>query len=107
VKCIDKSSLAPDDEEALRVEVEVLQMLDHPNIVKLKEVFDCPKTFYMVMEEMSGGELFDRIVEKEKYSEREARSVVQRLAFALQYCHSLGIVHRDLKVGYINSNAKK
>ncbi|KAG9406675.1 hypothetical protein AC1031_002995 [Aphanomyces cochlioides] len=97
VKCIEKASLAPDDEEALRVEVEVLQMVDHPNIVKLKEVFDCPKTFYMVMEEMSGGELFDRIVEKEKYSEREARAVVYKLAAALAYCHTLGIVHRDLK----------
>ncbi|KDO24386.1 CAMK/CAMK1 protein kinase [Saprolegnia parasitica CBS 223.65] len=97
VKCIEKASLAPDDEEALRVEVEVLQMVEHPNIVKLKEVFDCPKTFYMVMEEMSGGELFDRIVEKEKYTEKEARLVVLHLAEALQYCHGLGIVHRDLK----------
>jgi calcium/calmodulin-dependent protein kinase I len=98
VKCIDKTSLAPEDEDALRLEVKVLEMADHPNIVKLKEVFDCPKTFYMVMEEMSGGELFDRIVDKEKYSEREASNVVKRLAGALLYCHNLGIVHRDLKV---------
>ncbi|RHY58817.1 hypothetical protein DYB34_003143 [Aphanomyces astaci] len=106
VKCIEKASLAPDDEEALRVEVEVLQMVEHPNIVKLKEVFDCPKTFYMVMEEMSGGELFDRIVEKEKYSEREARTVVHKLATALAYCHTLGIVHRDLKVRHCKLNLK-
>ncbi|KAG1690851.1 hypothetical protein DVH05_027453 [Phytophthora capsici] len=51
----------------------------------------------MVMEEMSGGELFDRIVEKEKYSEKEASCVVKKLADALLYCHQKGIVHRDLK----------
>ncbi|KAF1318650.1 Camk/camk1 protein kinase, partial [Globisporangium splendens] len=103
VKCIDKASLAAEDEEALRVEVEVLQLVQHPNIVRLREVFDCQKTFYMVMEEMSGGELFDRIVEKEKYSEKkkylekEASSVVKNLAGALLYCHDKGIAHRDLK----------
>lgn len=97
IKCIDKASLAPDDEEALQIEVEVLQMVDHKNIVKLREVFDCHKTFYMVMEQMSGGELFDRIVEKAKYTEAEARKVVVTLAKALKYCHGLGVVHRDLK----------
>ncbi|KAF1791843.1 Calcium/calmodulin-dependent/calcium-dependent protein kinase [Phytophthora cactorum] len=97
VKCIDKASLTAEDEEALRVEVEVLQLVHHTNIVQLKEVFDCHKTFYMVMEEMSGGELFDRIVEKEKYSEKEASCVVKKLADALLYCHQKGIVHRDLK----------
>ncbi len=70
----------------------------HPNIVELREVFDCPKVFYMVMELMTGGELFDRIVEKEKYTEAEAASVVYRLAGAIKYCHEKGIVHRDLKV---------
>lgn len=97
IKCIDKSSLTPEDEDALKVEVEVLQMVEHENIVKLKEVFNCHKTFYMVMEEMTGGELFDRIVEKEKYTEAEACTVVMTIAKALKYCHGLGIVHRDLK----------
>ena len=43
--------------------------MDHPNIVKLRQIFDCKNMFYMVMEVMTGGELFDRIVEKSKYSE--------------------------------------
>ena len=94
IKCIDKSSLSADDELALQIEVEVLEMVDHPNIVKLKEIFDCSKTFYMVMEEMQGGELFDRIVDKEKYTEAEASKVVLTLAKALNYCHKQGIVHR-------------
>ena len=100
VKCIDKSSLALDDEDyedALKVEVDILQMVNHVNIVRLKEVFDDDKMFYMVMEEMSGGALFDRIIEKEKYTEGEARDVVYTLTVALKYCHGMGIVHRDLK----------
>lgn len=97
VKCINKSSLTADDEDALRVEVQVLELLQHPNIVRLRQVFDCQKTFYVVMEEMSGGELFDRIVEKEKYTEKEASGVVHKLAAALLYCHQSGIAHRDLK----------
>jgi len=47
---------------------------------------------------MTGGELFDRIVSKEKYTEAEARAVIAKLAKALLYCHDMGIVHRDLKV---------
>ncbi len=92
-----QSKLSRDDEAALQVEVAILERVDHPNIVRMRQVFDCPKTFYMVMELMTGGELFDRIVEKEKYSEEEARRVMEKLAEALVYCHSQGIVHRDLK----------
>jgi serine/threonine protein kinase len=105
VKIIDKTKLDKEDEEALKVEVEILQRVDHPNIVSLRQVYDCPKVFYMVMELMTGGELFDRIVEKEKYTEAEARAVVYKLAKAIKYCHDLGIVHRDLKVSLGNGDA--
>ena len=50
------------------------------------------------MELMTGGELFDRIVDKGNYTEEEARLVVKQLANALKYCHDFGVVHRDLKV---------
>jgi calcium/calmodulin-dependent protein kinase I len=97
VKIITKSGLSKEDAEALDVEVEVLSKVKHPNIVEFKEIFDCTKTFYLVMELMEGGELFDRIVEKEKYSEKEAQTVIIELASALDYCHELNVVHRDLK----------
>lgn len=61
VKCVDRSKLEAEDEEALRIEVEVMQSLRHPHIVQLREVFDTERTFYMVLDLMTGGELFDRV----------------------------------------------
>lgn len=52
---------------------------------------------YLVMEIMTGGELFDRIVEKEAYTEAEAVETIRPIIDALHYCHEMGIIHRDLK----------
>ena len=52
----------------------------------------------MVMELMTGGELFDRIVEKEQFSEKVASDTIRPVIDAIQYCHAMGISHRDLKV---------
>ena len=82
----------------IRNEVEILSQIDHPNIVKLFEIFDSKDKFYMVMELMTGGELFDRIVEKDSYSEKEASDTIRPIVDAIRYCHLMGISHRDLKV---------
>lgn len=94
VKVIKKTSLGPDDEDALQMEVDILRRLQHPNIVQMKEVFDCPNNFYIVMEMCKGGELFDRIVEKEHYTEDEARKCVVQILQAVVYCHHHHVVHR-------------
>lgn len=60
----------------------------------------------MVMELMTGGELFDRIVEKEHYSEKEASDTIRPIVDAIGYCHSMGISHRDLKVYFHLINKK-
>lgn len=74
-----------------------MKKVDHPNIVKLYDVFDESASYSLVMELMTGGELFDTILEKEFYSEKEAAETIRPIIDAIQYCHSLGIIHRDIK----------
>ena len=85
VKCITKTAELKEDEiVSLKEEVAVLRKIDHPNIIKLYDFFEEPKMFYMVTELMEGGELFDRIVKKTFYTEKEARDLVKILLSALQ-----------------------
>lgn len=81
----------------MQLEVEILSQLDHPNVVKLYEIYDDYQVLYLVMELMRGGELFDRIVEKESYSEKEAAETLRPIVDSIRYCHEIGIIHRDLK----------
>ena len=71
--------------------------MKHNHIINLYDVFDEPSYYYLVTELMLGGELFDRIVTKTFYTEKEARDVCKILFDALGYCHSHAIAHRDLK----------
>ena len=91
---IDRSELAEEDEQSLRNEVAILKLLKHRNIVTCIDFYAEDKTYYLVLEYMEGGELFDRIVKKSFYNEREARDVVFTLLSAIEYCHSHDIVHR-------------
>jgi calcium/calmodulin-dependent protein kinase I len=97
IKCLEKSKMDMEDLYALSAEVEILSQIDHPNVVKLFEVYEDSAKFYMVFELMTGGELFERIVEKEHYSEKEAADTIRPIIDAIRYCHSMGIAHRDLK----------
>lgn len=94
---IFRQTLDDEDEMALQLEVEILSHLDHPNVVKLFEIYDEGDVLYLVMELMEGGELFDRIVEKESYSEMEAAETIKPIIDSIRYCHENGIIHRDLK----------
>jgi serine/threonine protein kinase len=97
VKCMTRSELTQEDKDALLVEVGVLFELKHPNVIELYAWFESPKMYWLATELMPGGELFDRIVSKQFYKERDAQSVVLTLAGVLAYLHDRGIVHRDLK----------
>jgi len=97
IKVVTKSRLSVEDEQALKDEIGVLRELDHDHIIRLFEVFDEPKHYYLVTEHMKGGELFDRIVQKAYYNEKEARDVCKILFQSLDYCHKKNIAHRDLK----------
>ncbi|XP_053145558.1 calcium/calmodulin-dependent protein kinase type IV-like [Hemicordylus capensis] len=85
------------DKKIVRTEIGVLLRLSHPNIIKLKEIFETPSEITLVLELVTGGELFDRIVERGFYSERDAAHVVKQILEAVSYLHANGVVHRDLK----------
>ena len=82
----------------LHNELSILSIVDHPNIVRVHEYFENEGISFIVMEFMEGGELFDRIVEYEHYTEKQASDSFRPIVDAVRYCHSLGICHRDLKV---------
>jgi len=69
----------------------------HNNILQLHEIYEDDENVYIVMELIEGSELFDRIVEKGFYSERDAINIVKQIVCAVSYLHDIGVVHRDLK----------
>ena len=83
--------------EQFRTEIEALRSLQHPNIITLYDVYISDEKIYIVMELMSGGELFDYVVNKGTLNEEEASKIVQKVTSALVYMHSKNIIHRDLK----------
>ena len=83
--------------EMLKNEIQVLKDLDHPNIVKMFEFLEDEKRIYIVTEICKGGELFDEILNRSKFDERDAAIVMKQLLSSINYCHLKNIVHRDLK----------
>jgi len=96
IKCIQKKTCKL-DQERLELELEIMKKVHHPNCIQFHEVFQSRNKMYIVMEHVSGGELFDRIIEKEHYNEGEAAIVATQLLDAVAYLHSIDVVHRDIK----------
>lgn len=87
--------------EKFMLEINILSKMDHPNIIKLYEVFEDKRYVYLVMEECTGGELFDKIIDRLQndsiFTEKEAAKIFKQMMMAIAYCHKEGICHRDLK----------
>ncbi|MEJ1279784.1 calcium/calmodulin-dependent protein kinase I [Cricetulus griseus] len=96
IKCIAKKALEG-KEGSMENEIAVLHKIKHPNIVALDDIYESGGHLYLIMQLVSGGELFDRIVEKGFYTERDASRLIFQVLDAVKYLHDLGIVHRDLK----------
>lgn len=93
IKMIDRIQ----GKEVFESELVVLRRVRHEYIIQLIEVFESKDKVYMVMELATGGELFDRIISKGSFTERDATRVLQMVLDGLKYLHGLGITHRDLK----------
>jgi len=78
-------------------EVKILSHLSHPNIIGIHNVYETEVYLYIVLELVTGGELFDKIVEEGNFSEEKARNYFIQMLEAVKYLHSQGIAHRDLK----------
>jgi len=85
------------DKKIVNSEIGILLNLKHSNIIRLIKIFEDSDKLYLILELVTGGELFDRIVEKSFYCEKEAQTVLKQLLEALKYLHEKGITHRDLK----------
>ncbi|XP_070996785.1 calcium/calmodulin-dependent protein kinase type 1D-like [Oncorhynchus clarkii lewisi] len=96
VKCIPKKALKG-KESSIENEINVLRKIKHENIVALEDIYESSNHLYLIMQLVSGGELFDRIVEKGFYTEKDASTLIRQVLDAVDYLHKLGIVHRDLK----------
>ena len=112
--CKHLSKLNVKDLEKFRREIEIMKKMDHPNIIKIYEVFESERSLYIIMEECKGGEIFDRIIEhiqnKQMYSEKDAANIFQQVMSCIQYCHNQNICHRDLKpenLLYLNPGSEK
>ncbi|OMJ93535.1 hypothetical protein SteCoe_3513 [Stentor coeruleus] len=97
VKVITKSKLSSLEKELIQSEISILRVLNHPGVIKIKDIFDSKKHLLIVMELVEGGELFDRLVKKKVLSEYSASKIIKQLLEATSYLHDFCIVHRDIK----------
>lgn len=102
VKVLDLGLVeSPDGLQQLREEIYIMCQLDHPNIVRLEEVYESHSEIYLVQELCLGGELFDRLDEQPDYhyTEAECARLVKQMLSAVRYLHSKGIIHRGTFLG--------
>ncbi|KAH9852188.1 Pkinase-domain-containing protein [Lenzites betulinus] len=98
-----RMSLCSLGEEAERIlhsierEIVIMKLIDHPNIMRLYDVWETSTELYLILEYVEGGELFDYLCNKGRLAAPEALNYFQQIIAAIDYCHRFNIAHRDLK----------
>lgn len=98
IKTLSTVNLTAKKFEMLVQECEIYIRMDHPNICKLFEVYEDESAVHLVMELCSGRELYERLAQLRRYTERDAANVMMQMLEAINYCHAHNVCHRDLKL---------
>ncbi|XP_074513572.1 serine/threonine-protein kinase BRSK2-like isoform X10 [Sebastes fasciatus] len=97
IKIVNREKLSETVLMKVEREIAILKLIEHPHVLKLHDVYENKKYLYLVLEHVSGGELFDYLVKKGRLTPKEARKFFRQIISALDFCHSHSICHRDLK----------
>jgi len=98
MKVLDKGTILRNRMvDQIKREISVMKIVRHPNIVCLREVLASRTKIYIILEFVTGGELFDKIAHQGRLNENDSRRYFQQLIDAVDYCHIKGVYHRDLK----------
>ncbi|VEN43423.1 unnamed protein product [Callosobruchus maculatus] len=97
IKIINREKLSESVLMKVEREIAIMKLIDHPHVLGLTDVYENKKYLYLVLEHVSGGELFDYLVKKGRLTPKEARRFFRQIISALDFCHSHSICHRDLK----------
>ncbi|XP_015121861.1 serine/threonine-protein kinase BRSK2 [Diachasma alloeum] len=97
IKIINREKLSESVLMKVEREIAIMKLIDHPHVLGLTDVYENKKYLYLVLEHVSGGELFDYLVKKARLTPKEARRFFRQIISALDFCHSHNICHRDLK----------
>eukprot|EP00747_Dinoflagellata_sp_TGD_P080653 gnl/TRDRNA2_/TRDRNA2_160988_c1_seq1.p1 gnl/TRDRNA2_/TRDRNA2_160988_c1~~gnl/TRDRNA2_/TRDRNA2_160988_c1_seq1.p1 ORF type:complete len:566 (+),score=162.35 gnl/TRDRNA2_/TRDRNA2_160988_c1_seq1:76-1773(+) len=98
IKQFGLHSITQEKLSELTSEAEIFLGMDHPHIARLADVYESEDSLSLVMECMEGGELFQRVVDRKKFSEKDAAEATYQMLLAVNYIHSHGVVHRDIKL---------
>ncbi|CAO1630041.1 unnamed protein product [Jaminaea pallidilutea] len=97
LKIIAKRPLKENSEKMLKEEIKILGKVEHPNVIKMWDLYETKEGVFIVTDLCRGGELFDRLVEKVHYNELDARHIIKQVFQGVAYLHDHDVIHRDLK----------
>ncbi|KAL3311974.1 secondary alcohol dehydrogenase (SADH1) [Cichlidogyrus casuarinus] len=97
VKMVNREKLTEGVLQKVEREIAIMKLIEHPYVLGLYDVYENRRHLYLILEHVSGGELFDYLVKKGRLHAKEARRFFKQIISALDFCHSHCICHRDLK----------
>lgn len=98
IKIIDKTKLNSNDYSKVQLEIQILSMMRHKNIIRLIDVLETTLQIYMIMEHAKGGDLLSFMKAQRMLSEDEARSLFRQVVNGVGHCHCRSVLHRDIKL---------